>query len=123
MAVLAEFLAQLEPIAGYLVPADLVQPIRSRRIIYSEVEGLCFTYRQIPLEFPIWRPELVRQLTPADRDLIGDLPGEAGFVYDNYASLTALLGQGVAFGVMREGRLVSLAASLALTPNYCDVGV
>lgn len=120
---LARFLAQLDPIAGYLVPVDLVQPIRSRRMIYSDVEGLCFTYRQIPQEFSVWRPELVRQLTPADRDLVEDLPDETGFVYENYGSPAALLGEGVAFGVIRGDRLVSLAASLALTPNYCDVGV
>jgi hypothetical protein len=67
---LVRFLAQLHPIAGYLVPVDLVQPIRACRMIYSDVEGLCFTYRQIPQEFSVWRPELVRQLTPADKDLI-----------------------------------------------------
>lgn len=50
---LARFLAQLDPIAGYLVPVDLVQPIRARRMIYSDVEGLCFTYRQIPQEFSV----------------------------------------------------------------------
>jgi hypothetical protein len=65
----------------------------------------------------------VRQLTPADRDLVGDLPDEAGFVYENYGSPAALLGEGLAFGVIRAGRLVSLAASLAQTPCYCDVGV
>jgi predicted GNAT family acetyltransferase len=29
----------------------------------------------------------------------------------------------VAFGVFRQGRLVSAAASTALTPKHCDVGV
>jgi hypothetical protein len=123
MEAMAGFLAQLDPIAGYLVPVDLVQPIRSRRMIYSEVEGLCFTYRQIPQEFAVWRPELVHQLTLTDRDLVEALPDEAGFVYDNYRSSAALLAEGLAFGVIQKGRLVSLAASLALTPNYCDVGV
>lgn len=120
---LAHFLAQLDPVAGYLVPVDLVQPIRARRMIYSDVEGLCFTYRQIRQDFSVWRPELVRQLTPADKDLVEHLPDETGFIYENYGSPAALLGEGLAFGVIRAGRLVSLAASLALTPSYCDVGV
>jgi hypothetical protein len=90
---LARFVAQLDPVAGYLVPVDLVQPIRSRRMIYSDVEGLCFTYRQIPQEFSVWRPELVRQLTPADKDLVEDLPGETGFIHENYGSSATLLGE------------------------------
>ena len=123
MEAMAGFLAQLDPVAGYLVPIDLVQPIRSRRQILSDVEGLCFTYRQIPEAFEVWRPEMARQLASADRDLVDDLPGEAGFVTENYGSIATLLGEGLAFGVIQEGQLVSLAASLALTPNYCDVGV
>jgi hypothetical protein len=35
------------------VPVELVQPIRSRRMIYSDVERLCFTYRQIPQGFSV----------------------------------------------------------------------
>lgn len=121
-AKLADCLAGIEPACGYLVPRDLVQPLRARRAIEHEVEGLCFTHRRPPPGFRIWRPELVRRLGPADLPLMADLPAEAAFVYHNYGDPAALLADGLAFGVVRDGRLVSLAASLARTPRYCDVG-
>ena len=120
---LAVCLASIESACGYLVPRDLVQPIRARRAIEHEVEGLCFTSRQPPPGFRIWRPELVRRLGPADLPLVDDLPAEAAFLHHNFGRPAALLADGLAFGVVRDGRLLSLAASLALTPRHCDVGV
>jgi RimJ/RimL family protein N-acetyltransferase len=100
-----------------------VPPIRARRRIYSEVEGLCFTYRQLPREFRVWRPELVRRLDVSAAPLIEALPTEAGFLFHHYGKPPKLLSEGLAFGVFQKGRLVSLATSLALTPRHCDVGV
>jgi hypothetical protein len=62
------------------------------------VEGLCFAYRQILQEFSVWRPELARQLTTADRHLVEDLPNEAGFLYEGYGHPVALREEGLAFG-------------------------
>lgn len=109
--------------AGYLVPADLVQPIRARRRIDSDVEGLCFTYRRAPRHLSVWRPELVRQLGLPDARWVEALPGEAAFLYHNYGSPAELLADGLAFGVFQEQHLVSLSTSLAITPNYNDIGV
>lgn len=122
-ATLVDFLAQVAPACGYLVPASLVQPLRARRTIHHEVEGLCFTHLPHAGELAAWRPELVRQLGPGDADLVAGLPAEAGFLYHNFGQPAALLAEGLAFGVVREGRLLGLAASLALTPGHCDVGV
>jgi GNAT superfamily N-acetyltransferase len=119
---LGTFLAGLKRAGGYLVPANLVQPIRAGRRIVAEVEGLCFTYRPLPPGLKIWRPEMARPLTPADGALLAALPGEAAFLYENYGSPAALLAEGLAFGVVCRGQLVSLAASLALTDRHCDVG-
>lgn len=120
---LADFLVSLEAAAGYMVPVELVPAIRTRRRIHVQAEGLCFTYRRPSREFAVWRPENVRQLTPADVTLVNALPGEADFLYQHYGTPLALLTEGVAFGVMHKDRLVSMAASLALTPRHCDVGV
>ncbi len=120
---LADFLARLDAACGYLIPLALVQPLRARRPIHLEVEGLCFTYRQIPEGLAVWRPELVRRLGPDDLALLAALPDEAAFLHHNFGAAEALLAEGLAFGVVRRGRLVSVAASLALTPRYCDVGV
>lgn len=120
---LADFLVGLEAAASYMVPVELVPAIRTRRRIYVQAEGLCFTYRRPPREFVVWRPENVRQLTPADATRVDALPGEADFLYQHYGTSLALLTEGVAFGVVHKDRLVSMAASLALTPRHCDVGV
>jgi len=48
VARLADFVGRLELSGGLFVPAGLVRPIRARRRVSLEVEGLCFTYRQIP---------------------------------------------------------------------------
>lgn len=120
---LANFISQLEFQGGLFVPAELVQPIRVRRRIVLEAEGLCFTYPEVPRDFTVTRPELVRRLVPAKAKTVGQLPSAASFLYRNYFSPEALLTEGIAFGVLYRGRLVSMAASLALTPNYCDVGV
>lgn len=120
---LADFLGRLDIDGGFLVPADLVPLIRARRPIHLEVEGLCFTYRRVPHDFAVWRPELVRPLTIADADLAGALPDAAAFLYQNFGTHTALLREGLASGVIQDRRLVSMAASLALTPKHCDVGV
>jgi len=108
---------------GLFVPAELVQPIRVRRRIVLEAEGLCFTYPEVPRDFTVTRPELVRRLVPAKAKTVGQLPSAASFLYRNYFSPEALLTEGIAFGVLYRGRLVSMAASLALTPNYCEVRV
>jgi GNAT superfamily N-acetyltransferase len=47
----------------------------------------------------------------------------AAFLYRNYGTPAALLAEGLAFGVFQDNRLVSMAASLVLTPKHCDVGV
>lgn len=120
---LAEFLAKLNAVRGCLVPVELVQAIRARCTVEIEVEGLCFTYRQIPEHFHILRPESARRLTATDADLVETLPDEALFLYQNFGTPAALLNEGLAFGVIKGGRVVSMAASLALTPKYCDVGV
>jgi GNAT superfamily N-acetyltransferase len=120
---LADFISRLEFQGGLFVPAELVQPIRARRRIFLEAEGLCFTYLQVPRDFTVTRPELVRRLSPADTKAVDQLPSAASFLYRNYFSPEALLTEGIAFGVLCKGCLVSLAALLALTSNYCDVGV
>jgi GNAT superfamily N-acetyltransferase len=120
---LADFLAQMDSASSFMVPVELVQPLRARRPIQLEVEGLCFTYRRIPKAFRVLRPELVRQLTATDAALVSALPEAAEFVYGNYGSPLSLLTEGLAFGVVQKGRLASISASLALTPQYCDVGV
>lgn len=120
---LASFLTRLDPVAGYLVPVELVQPLRSRRRIISEVEGLCFTYRQIPQAYRAWRPELVCALTSANIAAVEALPAEADFLFQNFGGPANLLAQGLAFGVFEGKRLASLGVSLALTPKHCDVGV
>jgi GNAT superfamily N-acetyltransferase len=120
---LATFLARMQLIGGYLVPVELVPPLRTRRRIQSKVEGLCFTYRRIPKSLTVWRPDLVRQLATTDTASVEALPEEAGFLYRNLGTPDSLLSEGLAFGVFQQGRLVSLATSLALTPKYCSVGV
>ena len=120
---LVDFLGQLETPRGFVVPAILVQPICARRRICLEVEGLCFTYGRIPSDFIISRPEFARQLSIADAASVSAFPDEAAFLCENHGSPSALLSEGLAYGVFREGRLVSMGASLALTPTYCDVGV
>lgn len=120
---LADFLAGLEAACSLFVPAHLVQPIRARRRVVVEVEGLCFTYREIRRDFPISRPGFARRLAPGDVDLVAALPAEAAFLHQNFGGIDGLLAEGLAFGVVRDGRLVSLAASLTLTPGYSEVGV
>ncbi len=120
---LADFLAKLSTVRSILVPIELVQAIRARCAVEIEVEGLCFTYRQIPGDFNILRPESAHQLTAADAALVEALPDEATFLCQNFGTPAALLNEGLAFGVIEGGRLASMAASLALTPMYCDVGV
>jgi GNAT superfamily N-acetyltransferase len=120
---LADFVSRLELRGGLFVPAELVQPIRARRRVYLEAEGLCFTYRHIPDRFTVSRPDLVRQLSAADAQAVRGLPSDADFLYQNYRTPEALLAEGLAFGLFRKGRLVSLATSLALTPKHCAVGV
>lgn len=120
---LAGFLAGLEPVAGFFVPVELVQPVRTRCLIDLQVEGLCFTYPQIPSGFQVSRPEFARRLEESDAALLEGLPGDAAFLWQNYGTAADLLAEGLAFGVIRQGKLVSLAASLVLTPKYCDVGV
>lgn len=119
---LADFLAQLD-VGGFFVPTGLVAPIRSRRRVRLVVEGLCFTYRNLPVTFAVSRPEYVSQLRRTDARLMGDLPAGASFLYEIYGTPAALLAEGLAFGVLQEGRLVSIATSLALTPKHCNVGV
>lgn len=77
---------------------------------------------EIPRDFAITRPEFVRQLGVDDVDLVNGLLGKADLLYRNYGTPTGLLAEGLAFGVIRSGKLVSLATSLALLPKYCDVG-
>lgn len=120
---LAGFVAQLDAAGGFMVPHNLVQPIRARRRIDYDVEGLCFTFRRAPNDFGVWRPELVRRLTVADAPHVEALPEAAAFLYQNYGSSYDLLDKGLAFGVFQDERLVSMSASLVLTPKYCDVGV
>jgi GNAT superfamily N-acetyltransferase len=120
---LADFLAQLDTASSFMVPSGLVQPIRARLPIDYDAEGLCFTFPETPEPFHVWRPELVRQLAAGDGALVEALPDEAGFLYQNFDTPSALLAEGLAFGIVRDGRLASMAASLALTDNYCDVGV
>jgi hypothetical protein len=120
---LADFLAGLEPVGGFVVPVDLVPPLRARRRMEEHVEGLCFTYRPLPRDYAPWRPELVRALTIADVEQVDALPDEAAFLYMNYGNPATLLTEGLTFGVFQKGRLVSMAASLALTPKHCEVGV
>ena len=120
---LADFLAHLELAGGFFVPIELVQPIRARCQIDLHMEGLCFTYPQIPRGFSIARPEFVRRLASPDAALVDALPGDAAFLWQSYGAPAALLAEGLAFGVIRQGKLVSMTASLVLTPRYCDVGV
>jgi GNAT superfamily N-acetyltransferase len=130
---LADFVSRLELGSGLFVPAELVQPIRVRRQVSLEAEGLCFTYRHIPdrfteksqnaPQFAGGRNGQVRRLSAADAKAIGELPSQAGFLYQNYRTPEALLAEGLAFGLFHKGRLVSLATSLALTPKHCAVGV
>jgi GNAT superfamily N-acetyltransferase len=120
---LADFIARLELAGGLFVPADLLQPIRARRRISLEAEGLCFTYRQMPCDFTVGRSERASRLSVAEAQAVAKLPGEAVFLYQNYSTPAALLAEGLAFGVFYQERLVSVAASLALTPKHCDVGV
>lgn len=119
----ADFVTRLDGVGGFLVPVDLVAPIRHRENIDFDVEGLCFTFRRPPSDFAVWRPELVRRLTIADAPHVSAFPDDAAFLYQNYGSPADLLAEGLAFGVFRDERLVSMAASLALTPKHCDVGV
>jgi GNAT superfamily N-acetyltransferase len=123
LGLLADFLAELDTASSFMVPIELVHLLRARRPIRLEVEGLCFTYRQIPKSFHVSRPELTRRLTIGDEALVSALPSEAGFLHQNFGTPGSLLTEGLAFGVVRKGRLVSLSASLALTARYCDVGV
>jgi len=124
---LAEFLASLEtgctPHYGLVVPATLVPGIRARRSIDLEVEGLCFTYREIPPDFRVHRPGFARRLAPGDAAELQQLPPDARFLYQAFGSPAALLVEGAAFGVFRRNRLVSVASTLVLTPGYGDVGV
>jgi GNAT superfamily N-acetyltransferase len=119
---LADFVAGLSLRGGILVPVELVQPIRARREVTLEVEGLCFTYRRVPTDFRAYRPKFVRRLGPDDLAAARDLPPDAGFMFQNYCSPQVLLSEGLAFGLFRDGRLVSVTASLALTAKHCDVG-
>jgi hypothetical protein len=80
-------------------------------------EGLCFTYPEIPREFAANRPEYARQLGVADLALMDVLLGKADFLYQNYGTPLGLLTEGLAFGVIRKGKLVSAATSLALSPS------
>lgn len=120
---LADFLAGMELAGGFFVPVELVQPIRARCPIDLQMEGLCFTYPQIPSGFSVTRPEFVRRLESSDAALMEALPGDAAFLWQNYGTPTNLLVEGMAFGVIRQGKLVSTAVSLVLTPKYCNVGV
>ena len=120
---LVDFVAGLDAVNSYMVPHILVQPIRARRRIEFDVEGLCFTLCEAPQGFTVWRPEKTRRLTPADIVHLDALPAQASFLVQNYGSGRALLEEGLAFGVFQGERLVSMAASLALTAGYCDVGV
>lgn len=120
---LADFLAGLEAACSLFVPAGLVQPLHARRRVVVEVEGLCFTYRQVPRGFSISRPGYARRLAAGDEGLVAALPAEAAFLYQNFGGIAGLLAEGLAFGVVRDGKLASLATSLTLTPGYCEVGV
>ena len=120
---LADFLTGLDTAGGFLVPVELVPPIRTRCHIDLEVEGLCFTYPQIPRGFKVTRPEFARRLEGADASLLGALPGDVTFLWQSHGNPASLLAEGLDFGVIRKGRLVSMASSLVLTPRYCDVGV
>lgn len=120
---LVDFISRLDYVGGLFVPAELVQPIRARRQVVLEAEGLCFTYRKMPHHLTVARPELVRRLSIADAEAVGRLPSEAAFLYHYYRSPEALLTEGLAFGIVHKDRLASLATSLALTPKHCDVGV
>lgn len=119
---LADFVVGLPFQGGLFVPAELVQSIRARREVLLEAEGLCFTYRRVPAGFRVRRPGFVRRLGSGNLAAVSDLPPDAGFVFQNYCTPQALLAEGLAFGVFRDDRLVSVAASLALTPAHCDVG-
>ena len=105
------------------MPAELVQRIRTRYPIDLGVEGVCFTYPQIPPAFEITRPEFARRLERADASLQEALPGDATFLWQGHGTPAGLLVDGLAFGVIRRGKLVSVASSLVLTPRYCNVGV
>ncbi|MFZ5918324.1 MAG: GNAT family N-acetyltransferase [Chloroflexota bacterium] len=118
---LADLVASLES-RRLFVPECLVQPVRTRRRVLLEAEGLCFTCRCVPADFTVAR-QVARRLSRADAAAVAGLPGEATFLHLNYHTPEALLSQGLAFGIFCGGRLVSLAASLALTPQHCDVGV
>jgi hypothetical protein len=116
------FLAGLETVGGYILPVGLVAPLRARRRIDFDVEGLCFSYRQAPRDFVVWRPELVRRMDLSDLPQVEGLPQDAGFLHQSYGSAAVLLAEGLSFGVFQADRLVSMAASLVLTPKHCDVG-
>jgi len=120
---LADFLGRLEFKGGLFVPAELIQPIRARRRIFLEAEGLCFTYRQIPPDFAISRPGFARRLSATEACAVGEWPDDSAFLYQNFRTPEALVADGLAFGVFQADHLVSMAASLALTPKHCDVGV
>jgi len=100
-----------------------VQPIRARKAIEYDAEGLCFSFRPAPRGYDVWRPEFVRQLKTEDRNQIEALPLDAAFLLQNFGSAAALLEEGLAFGVFRRERLVSVSTSLALTDTHCDIGV
>lgn len=119
---LARFLATLDARCGLIVPAVLVPGIRAHRGVDLEVEGLCFTFREIPPNFQVQRPGRARRLLPTDASELERLPPEADFLWQAFGSPAALLSEGLAFGVLRQGRLVSVATTLVITPGYGDVG-
>lgn len=120
---MTEFLSGLDAQCSLIVPAALAAGIRARRRVDLEVEGLCFTHREIPQDFHPHRPGFARRLLPADAQEMERLPRDAGFLVQAFGSPADVLAEGAAFGVFRRGRLVSVATTLVVTPRYGDVGV
>jgi hypothetical protein len=65
-----------------------------------EAAGLCFTYHQVPSDFIISRPGLVRRLNTAGAQAVGGLPSQAPFLYHKYCSPEKLLVEGMALGAL-----------------------
>lgn len=79
---------------------------------------------------PGWKPQapdangpVARLLGPADAPAVSQLlRGEGEWLTETFGSAATLLAEGMAAGVEKDGRIVSVAATWAIAPPYVEVG-
>lgn len=116
----------LEPMDGWVCISVATKCALEMGRLISESRGIDIRYLQdvyhtLSTPARVFEHDAVRQLTPADLDLLESAPSWLrGSCFENPK---AMLNEGIVAGAIVDGRLVSTAFTSALSAKFADIGV